>query len=219
VIAGPPQQQMQHTTAEPSAELSRNVSSLDLVTSSEDDLAGLSEESSAGAAAAGGSALADATTDGSGAKPNQVPRLGLLEDTACEALAATFDAQAVACSAASRTPAASSPQANPVVDITAAGSSQEVYADALTTFMSGRSEFTLSSDDPDGPVHCISTVPGVAVQYSAYGAAPGPGDLLFDSTCHELVRVIDERNKLQSEVVMLRNQLKNRDSSLALLRG
>eukprot|EP00775_Hariotina_reticulata_P008815 gene8815-8994_t len=220
----PPQQHVQQATAEPSTELSRSVSSLDLVMTSEDDLAEESETSSAGAAAAGGGAVAEgAAADGSGARPTVVPRLGLLQDTACEALAAAFDVQAVFEGAPTGTPAAWAPQANAAADSTIAGSSDEgLHADALTMFMSGRSEFTFSSDGPESGAPCISrsgTVPGTAVQCSVYAAAPGPGDLLFDSTCHELVRVIDERNKLQSEVVMLRNQLENRDSSLALLRG
>jgi hypothetical protein len=49
--------------------------------------------------------------------------------------------------------------------------------------------------------------------------APNVNDLLFESTCCELVRVKDENNVLRSELEMLRNQLQNRDTSLALLSG
>jgi hypothetical protein len=49
--------------------------------------------------------------------------------------------------------------------------------------------------------------------------APNVNDLLFESTCCELVRVKDENNLLRSELEMLRNQLQNRDTSLALLSG
>lgn len=44
-------------------------------------------------------------------------------------------------------------------------------------------------------------------------------DLLYETTCDELVRVKDERDMLKSEVEVLRNQLKNRDNTLAMLSG
>jgi hypothetical protein len=44
-------------------------------------------------------------------------------------------------------------------------------------------------------------------------------ELLYETTCDELVRVKDERDMLKSEVEVLRNQLKNRDSTLAMLSG
>ncbi|WIA15231.1 hypothetical protein OEZ85_001907 [Tetradesmus obliquus] len=49
--------------------------------------------------------------------------------------------------------------------------------------------------------------------------APNVNDLLFESTCCELVRVKDENDVLRSELEMLKNQLQNRDTSLALLSG
>lgn len=44
-------------------------------------------------------------------------------------------------------------------------------------------------------------------------------ELLYETTCDELVRVKDERDMLMSEVEILRNQLKNRDNTLAMLSG
>lgn len=44
-------------------------------------------------------------------------------------------------------------------------------------------------------------------------------ELLYETTCDELVRVKDERDMLKSEVEVLKNQLKNRDSTLAMLSG
>lgn len=51
-----------------------------------------------------------------------------------------------------------------------------------------------------------------------YGTPPIT-DLLYETTCDELVRVKDERDMLMSEVEVLRNQLKNRDNTLAMLSG
>jgi hypothetical protein len=50
-------------------------------------------------------------------------------------------------------------------------------------------------------------------------ATPPMTELLYDTTVDELVRVKDERDMLMSEVEVLRNQLKNRDNTLAMLSG
>jgi hypothetical protein len=44
-------------------------------------------------------------------------------------------------------------------------------------------------------------------------------ELLYETTCDELVRIKDERDILRSEVEVLKSQLKNRDNTLAMLSG
>jgi hypothetical protein len=44
-------------------------------------------------------------------------------------------------------------------------------------------------------------------------------ELLYETTCDELVRIKDERDYLKGEVEVLKNQLKNRDNTLAMLSG
>jgi hypothetical protein len=57
------------------------------------------------------------------------------------------------------------------------------------------------------------------MQAQQHCGSPPITDLLFETTCDELVRVKDERDLLMSEVEVLRSQLKNRDSTLAMLSG
>jgi len=183
INAEPPAAACSRLTAEPSAELSCNVSSLDLVMSSEDGLdwgpfRGIDQQ-----------VLRLLVEMRWLPPPLMVLAPGLVwcpgsacwKIQLCRTLAGAFDVQAVAGDPASAAPAAGSPQAGPAVDSTLAGSSEEILpAHTLTMFMSSRSEFTFSSDDPDGPVHSISrnsTVPGAAVQCSALGCVRA-GELL-----------------------------------------
>lgn len=77
-------------------------------------------------------------------------------------------------------------------------------------------------EDGDG------TADGSGYSHSQQGGSGSPQqryptppitELLYETTCDELVRVKDERDMLKSEVEVLRNQLKNRDSTLAMLSG
>ncbi|KAF8060600.1 Pacrg [Scenedesmus sp. PABB004] len=181
-------------------------------------------------------AISSARSDTTGGAPPGSHRGGLSALVPALALsgdAADTRAKAAGSAASSpRSPQHSKPGAAPGGGSDSGDAASEPDSDAAEGRRSGRSSPCVSParrHQPASRLGQVSSGGGAepAEPAAAAGAgeaaggypAPSVNDLLFDSTCVELVRVKDENDALRSELEVLRNQLQNRDTSLALLSG